>query len=511
MQIEDSQPIDSALELESRPRTETRALSGRKPGADKARLAVAVLFVAGVVRMLCVVLHRPLLGYANNWDFYRIAQWFGLSTVADATIPMNYAAPIARYFVGAPRVADDAYLSSELLFVTPGILMGRAYAFLTGSDTRVFDIRWIGGFRTACVVAVFAAALFVFRKRAGTPFWIAAAFAVVVADPMCTLLFNGLYCEFSSLFFAAASVLCLVHLHMEGRFTTPGVLVAGVALLGLGLSKVQNQGLPLVLLGLAATFWLASMPRSRSGLVAMGSLAVCAVLAIAVQHRKPVPGNNDSIVVANAVDTWFGALLPALPDPRAAVAELGLSPTCYESVGKDYYDAGMIPLTCPEIRNVSRLRALPLFATEPAAAAVLIARGVERSRPWMLRSCGHVEGADGQHITEAASLLGKSLSTPVEALPPIPYTLLLLGLMLTPILWIAGHIGDRAVARPHQSYFVASLLAAIVGYEFLVSLFGDGLRFLHQHFFLGAIAFVPALTAAVIAWIRFASRWSEEP
>jgi hypothetical protein len=49
-------------------------------------LAGPMLLVAlGVARMLRLVLHDPVLGYADNFDFHRTASWYGWVPLAPSS------------------------------------------------------------------------------------------------------------------------------------------------------------------------------------------------------------------------------------------------------------------------------------------------------------------------------------------------------------------------------------------------------------------------------------------
>jgi hypothetical protein len=463
---------------------------------------VIALFGAGLLRLFGVVLHRPVLGYGNNFDFYRLAQWFGVSTDRAIVLPPHIEAPIAAYFWGAPRVPDDAYLSSDLLFVGPALHLARASATLTGADPGVLDIRWIGAFRSFALLAAFAGAAVAFRRVHRTaPVWIAAAFAFVLADPMCSLFLNTLYCEFSGLVFAAGSLLCLVLLHVVERPRAAAVACGGAALVGLGLSKVQNQALALVFVAVASAFWLTDPCRRRALRPTIAILAACALVPLVIQNRRPPPGVNDSIVLANATDVWFGAVLPALPDPASAIATLGLPPRCVNAVGRDYYEQRPLPLICPEIRDVSRLRALPLLAREPAASMRLLLRAARNTAPWLMQGYGQVEGMSFGKLRDVAPVLAPSALGVLSALPQNLYCLLLLLAILGAPMAFAMHLRRRRnTERPSSrgAEMAAALLGAVVAYAFFSSLFGDGFYALHHHFFLGGTALLPSLVAATV-------------
>src|SRR5262245_19711867 len=64
-------------------------------------LATGLLLALGALRMLVLVLHEPMLGYANNGDFARLSAWFDLWPEGGGVNPRIAvpAAPHARWHV----------------------------------------------------------------------------------------------------------------------------------------------------------------------------------------------------------------------------------------------------------------------------------------------------------------------------------------------------------------------------------------------------------------------------
>src|SRR5207249_3108282 len=107
---------------------------------DEIQDAIAAIFLAiGIVRVFGIALHRPLYGYANNFDFYRLAQWHGISAVPGRSLEAHPESPLSRYYLDGPRVPGDAYLSSDVPFLDLAVHLQRII-----QRDGTFDLHWLG-------------------------------------------------------------------------------------------------------------------------------------------------------------------------------------------------------------------------------------------------------------------------------------------------------------------------------------------------------------------------------
>jgi hypothetical protein len=464
--------------------------------------ATGFFFLAGIIRIAALVLHRPMFGYANNFDFYRLAQWYGITSEPGERLAPHPDAPLVRYLIGERRVPEDAYLSSELVFLVPSVWLQRAARALGGISGAEFDIRWLGAIRAVALVAGACIAILVLRNR--SRYWAlaaAATFAFVLADPTLTLYLNSLYCEFSIALFAFSSIVCLVWLRGTGTWTATSVATTALALAGLGLAKMQTMWAPLVLVIITGVFLFCDNRLSRQRVPALLALAGASIVPPVVHQTMASGGLYAAIREANVTDTWFGAVLPALHDPAAAIRELRLPPRCAAYVGKTWYDPGMQPLQCPELAQRSRAWALFFLLREPRAAMTIGAQAAEASRPWLVQGYGQVEGRAGGKLADEALFASRSLLAVVELARPSQYRrLLVLALAALPLavlraVWTRVHGGPGTAGALG---LVTALSSALVAYSFGSSLFGDGLVSFSQHVNLGQLAFFPALVFGLL-------------
>jgi hypothetical protein len=478
----------------------TRFFSRMAP-SDACALALLVL---GTLRILAMVLHRPIYGYANNFDFYRLAQWYGIGEDALHPLPAHPTSPLREYVLGGPRELGNAYVSTEALILAVSVFASRVAAQVLGTDPSLFDIRWIGSVRAALLVAASVFATAAFRRQSGlAAVAVATCFAFVLADPISTLFLNGLYADYSVVLFGFASIAMLAFMNGTGRWSASAVTLAGLSLVALGLSKPQYQALPLGLVVLAAMFWLCEGRLTRRAALSVGMLASASLVALAIQNRKPSPGLSEAIRMANATDTWFGAVLPALRDPpRAVKNELGLPARCAAYVGRTWYDPGMQPPPCPEVAELSRASALALLLEQPAALRRFWIRGTEELRPPIVGGYGQVEDKPYGKVVEESNPLLSSFATLTDWLPlPLFRSILVLVFAIAPAaMAIYVDASRRQPRKPARgAHFTTALLAATAAYAFGSSVLGDGFVSLQHHALLCSLALWPALVFAVSA------------
>lgn len=475
-------------------------LSVRSSATDAVTLTLLLL---GIVRIFATVLHRPIYGYANNFDFYRLAQWYGIGQDGTHPLAPHPSAPIATYVLGGPRLLGNAYVSTEALIVAASVALSRTAARLLGTDPNVFDVRFIGGLRAALLVAAGVGATMAIRRQSRrAAVAVAACFALVLADPVTTLFLNGLYADYSVVLFGFSSIVVLVLLDGATRWRVGSVSFAALALSALGFSKPQYQALPLCLIGIATVYWFVDGRLvGRFGLF-VGGLVCASLLTLVIQNRKPSPGLSQAIRMANATDTWLGAVLPAFDNPPVVVRQLGLPQRCATYVGRTWYDPGMQPAPCPEVVDLSRWRALALLVEHPAALRRFWLRGTALLRPTIINGYGQVEGERWGQLAAESSPLSASITVVTDSLSDSMFrALLMIAFIVAPGL-LAMHVdaSRERVRRPasHAS-LTASLLSVTAAYGLTSALLGDGFIAMQHHGLLCSLASWPAVAFAVVA------------
>lgn len=459
-----------------------------------AAVAVIVTLLA-VLRLFLVVLHAPTLGYANNFDMVRTQACLQVWP-ADAARPPGYAtpeAPLERY-----RVAEVEGLRGlcvpgpDVLFAWAGRVAGVS---LFGPN---FPIRVVGAVRAAAFAAL-AFGFLAWVLRRGSPVEAlthATVCLVVVSDPANTLYANGFYRESSTLLFAWASVLLFWAVCRFGPTRSSSAALA-VSLLLLGLSGRQHLLLPaVVVVGLLASARGRRDPVLRTALLAaLASLLAVGGTAFLYRSGGPAGPYLASVDLANATDTFLGAVLPAADDPVAAARTLGLPSPCAEHRGETWYTPGVQERhPCPEVAGVSRLRLALLAAEQPRFLARLTREGLDRAWPWKLRYLGSVAGEErgdaGKHVFSVSDLLER---LPRSALDLLFLLSLPAGLLAAAASRRIGSPGRRSTA------LVALVLGASAWVVFYSALFGDGTFEFQKHVHLLTSYLLALLVVAAFA------------
>jgi len=470
------------------------------PVSRPAIFLAIVLLIAGFVRIGALVLHDPVLGYANQFDEGRTSACIGLWP--DLPEPARYEAhreaPVARYVEGARRL-PECYASTEVVFAGASMLAWRTAVAAGLADPRAMDTRFLGGVKALVLIALAIAFTIALREH---PFWLvahAAIFALVLADPFVTLWMNTLYTEFSAVLCGYACVilvllLCCVR---PDRRKIYGFLA--LAMIGLGMSRQQHAFLPLCLaLLMIPVGW-----RYRPGWTA--TIVLLAVAIAVLQSFVPRPA---TVRAANNVDVVLGTLLPLASDQGRALVVLRLPERCAGSIGATWYVAmgEVLAERCPEAATLPRGNVIDLLLHEPSVAVRAMAKAAPLLRTTVLRYLGIEAGARFATIEGERPLPVRSLVIWLEQLPlwvHLGWQLFLVALLpVAALVWLVFSARGGGSAGP----LVGAALAGIFSYAFATSVLGDGLVEVARHAHLGMVAALSLLI--VIALTLFAGAFA---
>lgn len=429
--------------------------------------ALALCLLAGLARVVPLLLHEPLIALANSYDEARYTACFDLypdrPDVADPT-QNSPQAPYARYAF-ADNPAPMCYWSTELVF--QGLVAGIYHVQhrLTGATS--FSVRWIGACKFGALLILWAAFGWAFIQRGES--WSALANGLLLpllfADPADTIYLNTFYAEWTALL-ALYAMLGLTVLHDGRDYARRGFVLLVLAGFALAMSKIQHLMLPLAC---AAGVLLVDRVRLRRWSWQGGALLLGALLGLgaqALQLRRDSPAIQ-AIDHFNRADVAFTGLLPHARDPAATAQALGLAPDCLRFVGKSAWQISAWPDSeCPQLANVTRGREIATLLREPDLFARLWWHGVTRLDPWLAPGLGMVEGGDYTPLPGGFLSLSRVLS----ALPS--WRLLPLLGPFVACAWLLR----RGRWRDTPRLLVFSALASIVMLSTLtITVLGDGL------------------------------------
>ncbi len=429
--------------------------------------ALAACLLGGLLRVVPLLLHAPLIALANSYDEVRYSACFDLYPQRPDSIPPDRNSPQAPFSHYVFRTGEQpiCYWSSELLFQGVGAAVYRAQAALTGQAG--FSARWIGLLKFAALLLLWMAFSLAWWRR-GEP-WPALANGLLLpllfADPANTIYLNTFYAEWTALL--ALYTLCsLALLYANAVRSRHAFWLLALAAAALALAKIQHLLLPcvcaLVVLGLGYRRGSRPWPWQGQALL-LGALAGLALQVVQLQRDSPAIRAIDQF---NRADVAFTGLLPNARDPAVTAHALGLASDCLRFSGLRAWQLPDYPgVACPGLANLSRGRELAVLLREPDLTWRLLWHGAVALDPWMAPGLGLVEGGNFQTLPNGFF----SISSVLTASPPLRALLLagpLLGLML--FLFLAPRRWPRLL-------MYTALTAATMLLTLVITMLGDGL------------------------------------
>jgi hypothetical protein len=460
-------------------------------------LTIALL-VLGVIRASLLVFHDPVIGYANQFDMKRISSCLGAWPVTDQNPKARSpAGPFTTYEWGD---TDGAFCQPGTEVLLAGLGMRLASVF----SPDHMDIRWVGGTKLALLLLIVLSLHLAMRRSPYCTFAHAMVFAWVICDPMNTLYANSFYSETGALLGAYLAIGAAVAIVLQDQFRPYLGLMWIVGLALLGGSRVQHLLLPLLLFLLLAVTWRKA-PRP---FWILGSLLSIAIIFL----QLGLQGQKASIDDANRVNTLFGTLLPAHPDPGHLAQRLGLPENCADLANTSWY------LTrgrnhredCPEAFELSRARIIMVFALEPATSVRLLFRALYQTGAWRLPYVGEVANAS---FERAGGVIGLSISGLLAGMSFSIYALLyLVPVWLGICAFFALLMRKPAVSAEQRAFAMAlAMLAGLILVVNATALFGDGFSEYGRHAHLAQSACASAWILVLVAVLKmFTSTQSRE-
>ncbi|HET9793081.1 MAG TPA: hypothetical protein VFS34_01370 [Thermoanaerobaculia bacterium] len=288
--------------------------------SDRGRWWGGALLAVAAAILAHQLLLPPIVGLADNGDFSRVLDHFGLAA-RDAAPEDRYFLYVFRVYGGAPP-SGRRNLSSEILLAGIARLISLPF-----SERGTMDLRWIGalhalGLLGAGVVLWKASRRLPIAARAAPAAFAVFAFTDVgYAAPL-----NSFYTQAASLVFLFwIAAFAAKSLEDGRRHAWPVVGYFAAALLFVA-SKPQEaaQSVPLAAFGV----WLAYRPGLRRIGAAGAVLLFAAAAALYAGTRGDAGFQEDQLY-----KIVFSEILPRSPDPRGDLAALGLDPAAVRYSG----------------------------------------------------------------------------------------------------------------------------------------------------------------------------------
>lgn len=481
--------------------------------------SLILLFILyGIMKVFILVLHTPMYAYANNYDYIRVSHWYSLWPALDGKNVRNGhpSAPLPYYRQG-PDVLEKGYgtpglssldhragfLSSDHIFIDIGLKFAFVNNILLNRDFRDVSLKAIGVIRGLFLVLIAVFLTYQFYLNSWINGFISALiFSFAVSDPSWLLTLNTLYVDFSVLFFGYLSLGMLILLCHRKKWPLSYVLVTATAMFFLSMVKMQYFLLPFFLsIVFSILSWNKGDKSDRKirGIY-LTLIALFSLFGAGIQYKQF--NRSDFIGVmrlANATDTYLGAVLPASRDKARALRILNLPDRCEKYIGKNWYSPGMQPSPCPEIADIRLFNLLKLFLSDVNTLIEPFLNGLSLTRPFYYSRVGHIADGEYQQYPANTSLFTFSISALITLIPEALYIFFIGSLLFIAVIIFTLSISFALCGRniSERSSF-GMLISLTLLYSYGSALFGDGYFDLDRHFILGQVCIVVSLVVVSV-------------
>ena len=420
----------------------------------------------------------PLIGLANNGDFYRIAPQSGvyyLAPGAPETHDPNSPGYVGRLYRTGELKNPQGYYSSGLILMW----LARAANDSTRGDS-LFDIRWLGGVHV--LSALLAVAFFVSAvpRSLGRWRWLVAAMVCFMwSDVGYFAYFNSFYSESASLIFLLVTVAAALRLSDREGLSRQALVGDVIFLASSGLfltAKPQNAVLaPFLVLFWWSLRWRSLRTERRTAfaaLIAGGLMCVGAATYLVLSPFQEV----------NRYNHVFSTILGQEKDPIGSLQALGLDAEYAALAGTHWWtplSSAQQSLKAAANDELGSIDVVRFYLERPGRFAELFARGADAAFVFRPEGLGNFERSRGGPPAELSQRLDH-WTTLKQAIWPRNAAALLGAGLVSGCVWI----GLAWWQGPTTAVRLGLCLWTMMGMQLLVVLLGGGDVELVRHLFL---------------------------
>ncbi|HQQ75495.1 MAG TPA: hypothetical protein PK031_10120 [Pseudomonadales bacterium] len=426
-------------------------------------IGVALLFL-GIGRMFSLVMHEPVLGYANNYDMIRLQACHQIWP-ADAAVNIRTGtpqAPLRRYTLDK-RVDTPCHPSAELLFTSTAIALATWKNYFTGET--LISIKSIGMVKAVCLAITAVLVSFYFYRRALYSALLINGLIMlaVLSDPGVTLYMNTFYTEFSAIYFVYLALAGAAIVVIE-QWRPIGAMPLLVGLLGIGFSMPQH--LPLTLgIGLSVAAYAIAQRQWQIAPI----IAVFLAMPLLLQTSATFTPRSEAMTQTSRINL-LGSLLEHSDHPDQLLAHLTLPKSCQSLRGKNGYDPNAaVVSTCPELQQLNTTTILLALLRQPALFFNVVKQALLEQKNWVFDLYGQVENGK----TESASHYQRTLNNLIRPLPDVALLWIVAFSIAAPLLLLTA--GKIRTGKIHALYLYLGLLLFMQWIVLVSAITGNGL------------------------------------
>lgn len=292
-----------------------------------------VAAAAAMLLMIIVLMFPPVIGMADNGDFYRAINGQGIYKIDRYEKDQYFDYFSSEYGIYQyHNESEKSLFSSHNLYIQGALFLNRVFS----EDKQMFDIRFLAVF----MMVELAAGIFLlvdyitYGKKRLQGFLLGAVCVFMFADTAYTAYFNSFYSEgivFVSFLLLTASALLLTQKRYPPMLLLFSVLINGIILI---FTKQQNatEGLPLFVLCIFIAFFFQEKSRAFRAVAITGAVSM-AVCGIAMYVLIP----EDFVKINQYHAMTRGALMTG-SNPEETLEEFGIDRQYSILEGSIYYE-----------------------------------------------------------------------------------------------------------------------------------------------------------------------------
>ena len=450
--------------------------------------------MAGAV-LVFVLLVKPIVGVADNGDFWRVMAPAGLHHMSQNFDDTYFQYVNRQYDITDVGLFQNwAYPSLDVLLVRAAVVLNKVFF-----SAKVFDIRFLAALYMSVYLVVLWSVIRLHGRQLGVLAWILAAFAVLVfTDVSYIAYFNSLYGEPVAYVFLLSSVVLALYLATK-KNASLGVLMAFctavVLLLG---AKTQNSamGIVFLLFGIG----LLRLRSDRRWAIAIAVFCIVIVIQSVLMYVLTPAWMK----VCNEYDAVFYGILKDSPTPQRDLEELGVDPKFAVLAGTHYFMKDRpIDHSTPEFQrdyfeNVNLGKVVQFYLQHPGRLVTKLGVAAEHGFTVSFRHLGTYEKSDDVPPRMVARVFDYWSRFKADVLP---HSLLFVVLFYVAFLGVLGVNYARSQDVHQRIYIeVLGMVAILGGVQFVISIIGDGELDLAKHLFLFGACF-DIMSVAGVMWV----------